>query len=86
MLREQVHKANNTAQLHCLYICKTIMLSHILFAASTALLLASANAEGLYSKGSAVLQVNGKSYDKLIAKSNQVSVILSAVSLIFSEH
>ena len=34
------------------------------------------SADGLYSKGSAVLQVDGKSYSKLIAKSNQVSVSL----------
>lgn len=33
-----------------------------------------ARADGLYSKKSAVLQVDGKSYDKLVAKSNQVSV------------
>ena len=31
-------------------------------------------AEGLYSKNSAVLHVTGKNYDKLIAKSNGVSV------------
>lgn len=33
-----------------------------------------ARADGLYSKNSAVLQVDGKSYDKLVAKSNQVTV------------
>lgn len=33
-----------------------------------------ARADGLYSKSSAVLQIDGKSYDKLIAKSNLVSV------------
>ena len=33
-----------------------------------------AHADGLYSKSSAVLQIDGKSYDKLIAKSNLVSV------------
>ena len=31
-------------------------------------------ADGLYPKSSVVLQVDGKSYDKLIAKSNLVSV------------
>ncbi len=36
--------------------------------------IAAVNADGLYSKNSAVLQVDGKSYNKLIAKSNQVSV------------
>ena len=35
-----------------------------------------AHADGLYSKSSAVLQIDGKSYDKLIAKSNLVSVRL----------
>ncbi|MCJ1482741.1 hypothetical protein MMC06_002907 [Schaereria dolodes] len=35
----------------------------------------SAKADGLYSKGSSVLQVDGKSYDKLIAKSNLVSIV-----------
>lgn len=43
----------------------------------TLVLAAAVNADGLYSKGSAVLQVDGKSYNKLIAKSNQVSVSLS---------
>ena len=33
-----------------------------------------AHADGIYSKSSAVLQFDGKSYDKLIAKSNLVSV------------
>ncbi len=51
------------------------MLSKSYFAAFASLVLAAAvNADGLYSKGSAVLQVDGKSYNKLIAKSNQVSV------------
>lgn len=54
------------------------MLSHGVLAlfASALLLGAGARADGLYSKKSAVLQVDGKSYDKLIAKSNQVSVSL----------
>ena len=33
-------------------------------------------ADGLYSKGSGVLQINGKNYDKLIAKSGKTSVCL----------
>ena len=45
-----------------------------LLAFATLLLTSSVNAQGLYSKGSAVLQVDGKSYNKLVAKSNQVSV------------
>ena len=32
------------------------------------------HADGLYAKSSAVLQVDGKSYDKVVAKSNLVSV------------
>ncbi|KAL8959911.1 MAG: hypothetical protein Q9193_003301 [Seirophora villosa] len=52
------------------------MLGHgvLAFLAPALLLGAGAHAEGLYSKKSAVLQVDGKSYDKLVAKSNQVSV------------
>ena len=38
------------------------------------LLVGPTKADGLYTKGSSVLQVDGKSYDKLIAKSNQASV------------
>ena len=38
------------------------------------ILAASVSGQGLYSKGSAVLQVDGTSYPKLVAKSNQVSV------------
>ena len=37
------------------------------------------NADGLYSKASAVLQVDGKSYNKLVAKSSQVSVSIMIV-------
>ena len=37
-------------------------------------LAAFSSAEGLYSKNSGVLQVDGLSYNKLVAKSNQVSV------------
>ena len=51
------------------------MFSKGLLAALAALtLIATVSADGLYTKGSAVLQVDGKSYDKLIANSNQVSV------------
>ena len=46
-----------------------------LIAAATAILLASpAYAGGLYPKSSAVLQVDAKNYDSLIAKSNYTSV------------
>ena len=34
----------------------------------------ASNANGLYSKGSSVLQIDGKSYDRLIAKSGKTSV------------
>lgn len=46
----------------------------LLTALTTIALSAAVSANGLYTKGSAVLQVDGKSYNKLIAKSNQVSV------------
>jgi protein disulfide-isomerase A6 len=46
----------------------------LLAAFTTFILTATVSTQGLYSKGSAVLQVDGKSYQKLIAKSNQVSV------------
>jgi protein disulfide-isomerase A6 len=36
--------------------------------------LPAAQAAGLYTKSSPVLQVDGRSYDKLIAKSNYTSV------------
>ncbi|KAL8858017.1 MAG: hypothetical protein Q9178_005478 [Gyalolechia marmorata] len=45
------------------------------FLAPALLFTAGATAEGLYSKQSAVLNVDGKSYDKLVAKSNQVSIV-----------
>lgn len=46
-------------------------------AAAAALLLAlPATAAGLYPKSSAVLQVDAKNYDRLIAKSNHTSVRL----------
>ncbi|KAL8714804.1 MAG: hypothetical protein Q9220_001317 [cf. Caloplaca sp. 1 TL-2023] len=51
------------------------MLTHSVFTflAPALLLSTGIQADGLYSKKSAVLQVDGKSYDKLVAKSNQVS-------------
>ncbi|KAL8803915.1 MAG: hypothetical protein Q9182_002882 [Xanthomendoza sp. 2 TL-2023] len=45
------------------------------FLAPALLLSAGATADGFYSKKSAVLSIDGKSYDKLIAKSNQVSIV-----------
>ena len=42
-------------------------------------LAAFSSAEGLYSKNSGVLQVDGLSYNKIVAKSNQVSVSLDLV-------
>lgn len=45
-----------------------------LAALSVLALTASSSAQGLYTKNSAVLQVDGSSYNKLVAKSNQVSV------------
>lgn len=37
-------------------------------------ILGGVRADGLYTKSSPVLHVDGKSYDKLVAKSNLVSV------------
>lgn len=45
-----------------------------LVALSVLALTTSASAEGFYTKNSGVLQVDGSSYNKLVAKSNQVSV------------
>ncbi|KAL8991950.1 MAG: hypothetical protein Q9169_007506 [Polycauliona sp. 2 TL-2023] len=45
------------------------------FLAPALLLSAGAAADGLYPKKGAVLNVDGKSYDKLIAKSNQASIV-----------
>ena len=51
------------------------MLQKVLLASlSIIALTAPSNAEGLYTKTSGVLQVDGSSYNKLVAKSNQVSV------------
>ncbi len=51
------------------------MLQKISLAALPILALAAfSSAEGLYTKNSGVLQVDGSSYNKLVAKSNQVSV------------
>lgn len=53
------------------------MLKKAFLAALSILALAAfSSAEGLYSKNSGVLQVDGMSYNKLVAKSNQVSVSL----------
>lgn len=54
-------------------------------AAAAALLLAlPATAAGLYPKSSAVLQIDAKNYDRLIAKSNYTSVRLNYSSFIDS--
>lgn len=50
-----------------------------LFLTSLTALLAVANADGMYTKNSPVLQVDSKSYDRLIAKSNHTSVSLTAL-------
>ena len=51
------------------------MLYHSSFAASAVTLLLFGSVEaGLYGKNSAVLQVDGKSYNRLITKSNHTSV------------
>ncbi|MCJ1380306.1 hypothetical protein MMC17_003409 [Xylographa soralifera] len=48
----------------------------VTFAAFSALIaVSSVNAEGIYSKGSSVLQVDAKSYDKLIKNSNKASIV-----------
>ena len=51
-----------------------MLYNHPLAALTAFAIAATVSADGLYSKGSSVLQVDGKSYNKLIAKSNQVSV------------
>ena len=46
-----------------------------LVAAAASLLLANpVQADGLYSKNSAVTQINGMDYDRVVAKSNYTSV------------
>ena len=53
----------------------TMVYTAALVAAAASLLLsASVSAEGMYSKNSPVLQINGMEYDRLIAKSNYTSV------------
>ncbi|MCJ1468969.1 hypothetical protein MMC07_007600 [Pseudocyphellaria aurata] len=53
-----------------------MILKHILTTSLTSLVLTGlTRADGLYTKGSLVLQVDGKSYDKLIAKSSQASIL-----------
>lgn len=44
-------------------------------AAAAALLLPSALAQGMYSRSSPVLQVDGSNYHDLIAKSNHTSIV-----------
>lgn len=44
--------------------------------AAAASLAVGVSAEGLYSKNSAVLQITGMDYDRVIAKSNYTSVSL----------
>lgn len=44
-------------------------------AAASLLLTAPVSAEGMYSKNSPVLQINGMEYDRLIAKSNYTSIV-----------
>ncbi len=52
-----------------------------LSAVAAGLLLAlPASADGIYTKSSPVLQVDAKSYDKLIARSNHTSVCLHSFS------
>lgn len=49
------------------------------FAVAAAALLAALPVQaGLYSKSSPVIQVNGKNYDRLIARSNYTSVMLTS--------
>lgn len=56
------------------------MLQELSLAALSIFALAGfSSAEGLYSKNSGVLQVDGLSYNKLVAKSSQVSVSLNLV-------
>jgi protein disulfide-isomerase A6 len=50
------------------------MLHQSTLAAAAVLLAASADASSLYAKNSPVLQVTGRSYDRLIAQSNHTSV------------
>ena len=61
------------------FTISTMVLTNFLATFVGLILTASVSAQGLYSKGSAVLQVDGKSYQKLVAKSNQVSVCFQAV-------
>jgi protein disulfide-isomerase A6 len=50
------------------------MLHQSTLAAAAVLLAVSADASSLYAKNSPVLQVTGRSYDRLIAQSNHTSV------------
>lgn len=71
------HKAHvGTFKCFTVFTTTTMFSKSVLAAFTTLVLTAAVSADGLYSKGSAVLQVDGKSYNKLVAKSNQVSVSL----------
>lgn len=53
----------------------TMFLRNLLATSLASLLFVeTSKADGLYTRSSSVLQVDGKNYEKLIAKSNQVSV------------
>lgn len=57
--------------------CLSLKMHHPTIVATLTAVLAAlpaAQAAGLYTKSSPVLQVDGRSYDKLIAKSNYTSV------------
>jgi hypothetical protein len=64
LLSLQLHPSSKAIMVH----------TSAITAAAAALLLAVPCSAGLYSKNSPVLQVTGKSYDRLIAKSNYTSV------------
>lgn len=61
--------------------CRDLIMMYTGALAAAALLLASpATAAGLYPKSSAVLQVDAKNYDRLIAKSNYTSVSFVSIT------
>ena len=73
--KSQQHQRRYEFIFSVFYILRFDMLRNIYLAAlSTLALTASSSAEGFYTKNSPVLQVDGSSYNKLVAKSNQVSV------------
>ncbi|KAI1819889.1 thioredoxin-domain-containing protein [Xylaria intraflava] len=57
--------------MHCFSLNPTVAIAAVAFLS----VLPSAQAAGLYTKSSPVLQVDAKSYDRLIAKSNHTSVV-----------